>query len=399
MWLRSSVLVLVVALPSVAAAQPSNLDTIIDSDAGTISADGSEQTAVLASTESAQRPEAPAPPLSQPPATPGQSLAAKATLARWFELQNATLNLRYRYVDTSAGRVTTSQLQHRETLRGRAKFDSSGRYALNFGIFTGVRFSSGWDNTGWGINDAQKNLAFKALYASAQPWKGVEAQVGGLYIVRGESTEITTYDEDGYITGERITVRRPDALFFDEISATSAYFVGGTTPDAVPVRKRFPKFKNQNYKHYLLDKKIGKRAAVSTDYTHEAGRTTWRQGIRLKMHESRVIDSVILEAYERTEGDPHRGFAITIDKTLTQSLSMNGGYASIDPNYGPLNADRFNIGNRAFIMTTYTFSPQLLASFFITTAVGNNGALPQKTLSNAVVTYNVVPLLKRSGLF
>ena len=35
---------------------------------------------------------------------------AKAGIARWFELQNVTLNLRYRYIDTTAGRVTTNQL-------------------------------------------------------------------------------------------------------------------------------------------------------------------------------------------------------------------------------------------------------------------------------------------------
>ena len=85
---------------------------------------------------------------SSPP--PSQSSAA-AFVTRWPELQNATLNLRYRYGDNSAGLITTNQLQHRESLRGRLKFDKPGRYALNFGLFTGVRFTSGWDNTPWGM--------------------------------------------------------------------------------------------------------------------------------------------------------------------------------------------------------------------------------------------------------
>jgi hypothetical protein len=284
-------------------------------------------------------------------------------------------------------------------LRARVKFDSAGRYALNFGVFTGVRFTSGWDNTGWGIADAQRNLAFKALYVAAQPWKGVEAQVGGLYIVKGESTELTTYDEDGYITGERVTIRRPDALFFDEVSVTSAYFVGGTGPTNIPVSKRLPHFGDQNYQHYLLDKKIGKRAGISADFTRETGRTTWRQAVNVKLREARLVDALTFEVYERTDVDPDQGFALTLEKALNRNVSMNGGYASIDPKYGPLNADRFNIGNRAFVMVTYTFSPQLLASFFITTAVGENGVLPQRTLSNTVVTYNVLPLLRRTGLF
>src|SRR5829696_1931825 len=333
-------------------------------------------------------------PVPEKPAAP-----APPFLSRWLDLQNGTLNLRYRFVDNSAGTVTTKQLQHRESLRGRLKFDKPGRYTLNFGVFTGVRFTSGWDNTGWGINNAQKNLAFKALYGAAQPFRGVEAQVGGLYIVKGESTELTTYDEDGFVTGERITIRRPKDVFFDEISVTSAYFVGGTGPANISVGKRLPHFDEQNYQHYLVDKKIGKRAALSADYTTEVGRRTWRQAVKVKIRESRVFDSVILELYERTNATPARGFALTLDKALTKKLSVNTGYARIDPKYGPLNADRFNIGKRAFVMATYNISPELLASFFITTAVGQNGVLPQRTLSNTVITYNVLPALKRAGLF
>ena len=60
------------------------------------------------------------------------------------------------------------------------KFDKSAKYTWNFGVFTGTRLTSGWDNTGWGIADAQKNFAFKASYLSAIPVTGVEAQYGGL---------------------------------------------------------------------------------------------------------------------------------------------------------------------------------------------------------------------------
>jgi hypothetical protein len=346
-----------------------------------------------------------APPVGPAAAAPKQaeqpkpSPALETAIARWLDLQLATLNLRYRYVDNSAGVVTTNQLQHREALRGRVKADARGRYALNFGLFTGVRFTSGWDNTGWGINDAQKNIAFKALYASAQPWRGVEGQVGGLYLVKGESTELTTYDDDGYITGERITVRRPDLFFFDELSVTSAYFVGGTGPANIPISKRLPHFEDQNYQQYLIDKKFGARAAASVDYTREQGRTTWRQAMKLMVRESRAVDSVLVELYQRTDVDPDEGFAVTLEKALTRKLTVNGGYASIDPRYGPLNADRFNIGNRAFTMATYNVSPQLLVSFFITTAVGSNGVLPQRTLSNTVVTYNLLPMLRLTPLF
>jgi len=340
----------------------------------------------------------PAPPASE--ASPPTPSSEKLFVLRWFELQNATLNLRYRFADTSDGAITTNQVQYKATLRGRVKFDKPGRYSLNFGVFTGTRFTSSWDNTGWGINDAQKNLAFKTLYFAAKPIAGIECQVGGLYIVKGESTEFTTYDDDGYITGERVSIRRPKQLFFDEISVTNAYFVGGTGPDNVPVGVRLPHIGDSNYRQFLVDKKVGKRAAVSADFTLESGRRTWHQAVNIKLAEVRVVDSIIFEQYERTNIDSAYGFAISFAKQLTKHFSLNQfGYARIDPKNGPLNADRFNIGNRAFVTATYVFSPEFTASFFITTAVGQNGVLPQRTVTNTTFTYNVLPLLKRTGFF
>jgi hypothetical protein len=340
--------------------------------------------------------------LSCPPPTAAQVPAPGApsapVLRRWFELQNLTFNIRYRFIDTTAGTITTNSVQHRETVRGRVKFDSAAKYTWNFGVFTGTRFTSGWDNTGWGIGDAQKNFAFKASYLSAVPIAGVEVQYGGLYIVRGESTELTTYDEDGYVTGQRVSVKRPKQLYFDDISATIAYLA--PDPSEIPISKRTKYLDDTpNYRHFLVDKKFGTRAGVSVDYTYAAGAKTWRQGLNLKTPELRVIDTVIVELYERVNQSPEQGFALTFDKAVHRKVSVNWGYASIDPRFTPLNADRFHIGNRLFTMWTYTFSPEFLASAFITRAVGNDVPLPQRTLSNIVFTYNALPALRRTGLF
>lgn len=335
-----------------------------------------------------------------PPPTPAPAAtraAAKARIARWLDLQNATLNLRYRVNDNSAGVVTTNQLQNRESLRGRIKADGAGRYALNFGLFTGARFTSGWDNTPIGISDTQKNLAFKQLFVTAQPVAGVEGQLGGLYIVRGESTELTTYDEDGYIMGERISVRRPKDLYFDEISLTNAYL--NVDPALIGVSHRFRYFDEPNYRHFLVDKKFGKRAGASTDFTTDRGARTWRQGVNIKTPELRYVDTVIFEDYERVHPDTEYGFALSLDKAVTRKLSFNGGYASIDPRFGGLNSDRFNIGHRVFLTTTYLVSPRVTASYYITTAVGTNGTLPLRTMSNLVLGYNLLPDLRRTGLF
>ena len=328
-------------------------------------------------------------PAEQKPAPP---------LARWIDLQNATLNTRYRFIDSSQGLITTNQLQHRESLRARLKFDAPGRYAFNVGLFTGSRFTSGWNNTGIGLGDWQAPLSFRNAFFAAQPIRGVEGQYGSMYIIKGESTEITTYDEDGYVIGERVSVRRPRQLFFDEMSATVGYF--SSAPAELGVSKRV-KYLNDhpNYEHYLVDKKIGPRGGVSADFTSVDGARTWRAAANVNTKELRGVDSILFENYKRTNQNPAYGFAVTATKAVTRKVSLNGGYASIDRFYGGLNSDRFHIGNRVFGMATYTFSPRFTGSAFLTRAVGNEIALPQRTLLNLIFTYNALPDLRRTGLF
>jgi hypothetical protein len=321
-----------------------------------------------------------------------------APLARWIEVQNATLNTRYRFVDTSAGTVTTNQIQHRESLRARVKFDQSAKYALNVGTFSGSRFTSSWNNSGIGLGGWQKTLAVRALYFAAQPMAGVEAQYGSMYIVKGESTEITTYDEDGYVIGERVSVRRPRELFFDDISATVGYFTSDPAEYGVSKRVKYLD-ERPNYKHFLVDKKIGARGAVSADFTSVAGARTWRAAANVNTRELHVVDSILFENYRRTNRTAAYGFALSANKALTRQLGLTWGYAKIDPLYGGLNSDRFNVGNRIFAGAAYALSSRFTASAFITRAVGNDVVLSQRTLSNLIFSYNALPDLRRTGLF
>ena len=329
--------------------------------------------------------------------TPAPAKPAPPHLSRWFEVQNATLNLRYRFIDTTAGVTTANQLQRRETLRGRFKLDSSAKYTLNLGLSTGTRFTSGWDNTGWGIASAQKNLAFRAIYFAAQPVRGLAVQYGGLYIIRGESTELTTYDEDGYVIGQRITLRRKE-LHLDELSATVGYLSSDAREIGISKRTKYLN-DTPNYRHFLADKKFGTRAAVSIDFTFADGANIWRQGLNVKTPELRVVDTIVLENYQRRNRNADQGFALTLDKAVHRNVRVNGGYASVDPLYGGLNSDRFQIGNRVFGMVIYNISPEFLASWFVTRAVANDVPLPQRTLTNLVFTYNALPALRRTGLF
>jgi len=254
----------------------------------------------------------------------GSSAAATAQppsgkLSRWFEVQTAILYARYRFVETSAGVTTANQIQHKESFQARFKFDEQGNYSLNAGLFSGRNFIATWNNTGWGTGAAQSNLALKQLYFSAKPVKGLELQYGGLYILRGESTEITSYDEDGYIVGERVSLKRPEKFFFDEISITYAYLGDLNTPN---LNQRYHRLKQSNYHQFLVEKKTGKRAAISADYTFQAGRETLREAIKVNTAELRVFDFIRFENYQRTKIRPDYGFALFGEKTLFQRLRL-----------------------------------------------------------------------------
>src|SRR5205823_10201419 len=117
-------------------------------------------------------------------------------------------------------------------------------------------------------------------------------------------------------------------LFFDEVSITYAYLGDLNTPN---LNKRYHRLQQSNYHQFLVDKKIGKRAAVSADYTFESGRETLRQAVKLNLPELRVVETIRFENYQRTDVNPAYGFALYGEKTVSGGLVLGGGYARIDP--------------------------------------------------------------------
>ena len=157
------------------------------------------------------------------------SAQAQETAPRVFDVQTLGLAARYRAIEDSTGKLTVNQVQQQLQVKMQVKADREGKLALNVGAFTGSSMTAGWNNTGIGTGTTAWAVRIKQLYVAAKPVKGVEAQFGGLYFNRGELTEITTYDNDAFFTGERVSVRRPDKAFFDEIAVTNGYI--GSPPE------------------------------------------------------------------------------------------------------------------------------------------------------------------------
>jgi hypothetical protein len=370
---------------------------------------------ILAASGAAQSPANPEVCAGQPPnpftrgdSAPGDEKTASqaspdklsARLSRWLDFSKVMLATRYMYVENTAGTVNVNTVQHRQDMFGRFKFDAAGHYSLNFGLQSGRRFTAGWNETGIGVKRGNLNLYLKHLYLSAQPVKGLELQSGGFDFLRGAATEITTYNNDGFLTGQRAIVRRPRELFFDEIAYTAGFFGDLTTPN---LNRRYHRLKHVNYHQFIVSKNFGERAQASADYTFVGGADILRQAVKLNTPELRVVDSLRLELYERldgnVEGGADAGFALLGEKTLKKKWTITGGYTQIDPRYGNVNADRVFQGKHLYGLLGYQLTPEIAVGVFTSRILDEprQPVLPVRVRSEVFIRYNLLKAMQRTG--
>ena len=221
----------------------------------------------------------------------------------------------------------------------------------------------------------------RRLSLDISPIEGLQAQYGSLDIDRGVSTEMTSYDNDGYIAGERISIKRPKNIFADEISVTYAYIGDIYTPNFF---ERADRLKQNNYDQFLVRKKFLKRADTSFDYTYQDTWGIYRAATLVDTHETHVFDSIRVEAYRRpnnssvTSSGGGKGYGITVSKKISR-VSMDAGIANIDILYVTLtpvayagvlglvmNGDSYGLGKRYFVRPTIKITPYLEATGFYT---------------------------------
>jgi len=318
----------------------------------------------------------------------------RGKFSRWLNLQNVSLSTRYNFVKNSAAAVTSNQGQYQAALKGAFQFDRAGKFTVQGGLFSGNRFSGGWNSTGWGNATLRTNVYLKQLYISAKPIQGLDLQYGGLYFNQGVTTEITGYDYDGYLVGERVRLSRPKDLFFDEISVTYGY-VGDF--DRPSVSKRFHRLQQSNYHRFLLAKKIAERVLLSADYTAEADVHTLRQAVRLQVQELRVIDVFHFENYQVVSPDAGYGFAAYGEKKLHSKFSVGGGYAQHDR--AALYSDRFAAGKRVFANLQLELTSEFSISTAWTQAILNDRDSSPRTRFDVALNYDLLRTLRRKRLF
>lgn len=344
---------------------------------------------------SAVRPQTATPVKKTADAVPAPTPASKHanSFQRWFDFDTISLQLRYRHVgtDSSIGRINQAQWQ--VLLKGHFQFDAKAKYRVNWTVNTGPVFTAGWNNTGWGTGLHQTNLYVKHIYFDAKPTKKLEFQVGGIEFNRGDTTEVIGYDNDGYMTGERVSVRAPRSLFFDEISATAGY-VGDVAHPSV-----FYRFKrhldNFDYHQFLVRKQVTRSVSWTAEYSFLDGRDTLREAVKIKSPKALFFDTLLFESYQRLDPQRDAGFHAFAEKIVNKRLTLSGGFARIDRRV-TLNADRFPPGHRLYIGSVIKLSPVFTLNPVFIHAVGDLPTqVTPRTRLDVIFTYNLLEDLKR----
>ena len=200
----------------------------------------------------------------------------------------------------------------------------------------------------------------RQLYLDLQPVDGFEFQYGSIGFNRGVNTEITSYDEDGYLDGERLIVRKPKYLYFDEVSVTYAYLGDILTAN-------------------FFDRYNGSPKPTTTS-----------------------------SCCAKNSGS---GFAPTAEKSFQKKWALQAGYADIDDNYDvyahngnnsiwafALNGDAYGMGKRPFVRTTVNvtlyFSLFGYYSHIIDYNYARDGFIWNQTALNAGLLIDFKKLLK-----
>jgi hypothetical protein len=335
---------------------------------------------------------------AEAPAQPAAEAPPEPPLRRWFEIQNFTVYTRYRFIENSKDVTTSNQLQYKDSFRARFNIDAARRFTVNFGYFSGNSFTSTWDN--WGVgNDTAfdgKNNYMKQLYAAAIPIAGLEVQGGGLYVSRGEGDEFLTYDDDGYLVGGRVSVRRPRQMYLDEITVTRASIGPLNTP---ALSERWKDLEHLNYTQLLGVKRFNHIAAGSLSYERQVGADIMRAAVTLRFSKAAPVSNLRFEQYRRFNLHPAAGFALWAERPITRHFRLQGGYVTVDQFYGGWNADRMLSGRRFFAIGTIPIYGPVNASIYATRALSAPYAVPIARRFDAVISYDVLDSLRRTHIF
>jgi hypothetical protein len=303
----------------------------------------------------------------------------------WLDLQSVSFALRVRMLENQLGSQARNWSDHHQGLKLRLKLDPAARVSLSAVAFNGDSFIASWNLRG--LSGQSSNRVFlKQLFVTAKPRSGIEFQYGGLGIVRGESSEITSYDNDGYLMGERVTLSPGRGV--DELTATAAYLGDFRTPS---VTRRFHRLSDINYVQLLVKRRVRDRLTATADLTDVDGERTLRQGVAIRP--SAGVDLIRVEAYQRVSGRRAAGGAITVEKPFGPTR-LAASFASIDDRNLLLNADRYGRGRRLSLTSTTAIGRDVSLQVFVTRAF-DDVVMPNRMRLDVLIRYELAAILRQ----
>jgi hypothetical protein len=313
--------------------------------------------------------------------TTGQSTPAQTSSNEpWLDLQSLSFGVRYRMMENHLGAQAENWSDHHQGLKLRLKLDRTARYSLSAVALNGNSFTAGWNLRGLGGRSSNR-LFLKQLYLTAKPRSGVEFQYGGLPIVRGESSEITSYDNDGYLMGQRLTVK--------DLTLTAGYLGDLRNPSVTNRRHRLFEI---NYRQILLKRKLTDRLTATADFTDDDGERTLRQAFVIRPRKG--VDLIRLEGYERVSGSRSAGGAITVEKPFGRTR-LAASLASVDDRYRLVNGDRYGRGTRVSLTSTTALGRDVSLQVFVTRALENDIVMANRMRFDVLIRYELAALLRQ----
>lgn len=319
--------------------------------------------------------------------------AAAHPAARWLDAQEVAVRARYNYIEAADDETVQNRLQTQVQVKGRFTLDTSGRYSVHAGLFTGDSFTSGWNPTGIGTGEGTAKIYLKQLFVAAEPWTGVALQYGSLYPERGASTEITSYDNDGYVTAGRVKLRRPQDLFFDDVTISVGYIGYRNEPY---VFDRTGAFSRQNYWQVMALKEVLPGLTTSTDYSVVEDDGVLREGVKWRVGQP-WADTVAAEVGVRLKGGSHQtAFAFSGEKKIAD-VTVKIGYANVDSSFGTFNGDSYGSGDRVFTTGSVPLPLDLTASWFAQKEISPPASSRNDVRVDLVLWWDALKTLKRAG--
>lgn len=251
-----------------------------------------------------------------------QGQQAQAGAQSIFEVPQADIYARYRYIDNTSGVVTSDDLQYRFTGRLKLNLRQTGTYATSR-IETGSSIASSWSNSGIGKSPAEWVLNVKTLFVGQRVGKKAEVEVGSMDFEYGAGTEALYADQDSYTEGYRIRVHDLEGKLMPSKVVLHFGYVGDF--NKVNTFGRMHRLGEVNYVQVMAEKKLGKWMTASAEFDRLRGLNLIRNAAKVTLPDTWLVNDLRIETVARLNNSATAGWALHLVKTKNRLGSFNPG--------------------------------------------------------------------------